>query len=81
MLAMVQDVVDASYEGKKGHVDVLGIQLVEIGRGAFSQVVLVQVPKADNKIKIGDQVEVTINGFFGVFSNMVKVNGKIVPVK
>jgi len=78
---MVQDVVDASYDGKKGHVSCRQVQVVEIGSGAFHQVIGIQVPSDGCKFKAGDRVEVTIEAFRGEFSNIAKVQGRIEAVK
>jgi len=60
-----------------GMLTAVQVQVVEIGKGAFKQVVGVKVPKAECKVKEGDRVSVMITGFRGLFSGMVALDGVV----
>ena len=82
MLGIVQDVRDASYDGKRGHVDALQVNVVEIGPDSYAGVVGVKVPKTDKEpLTCGQQVEVIIRVIRGTFSGVVMCDGTVKALK
>ena len=78
--AMVQDTRDASYDGKKGHVEAVQINVIEIGADSFAGVLGVKVPKGGEVLAPGSQVEVVIRSIRGTFSGVTMCDGTVKPL-
>lgn len=76
-LAMVQDTRDASYDGKKGHVEAVQINVIEIGPDSFAGVLGIKTPKGGEVLPPGSQVEVVIRSIRGTFSGVTMCDGSV----
>lgn len=79
--AIVQNVVDASYDSKKSqsHVDQRHIHVIEIGPEAHAGSMVFTAKGADVKVKPGDPCEVVCTGS-KVWNGAVQFTGTVLPV-
>lgn len=80
--AIVQNVVDSSYDSKKQgkHVDRRDVHVVEIGADALVGSMRFSMAPEDVKVKAGDECDVICRGV-RVWAGAIEFEGVIAPVK